>query len=100
MGSNIHPTDITKAATAISIVNNICSIFKYYVRGKESSQHHPIPSYKKDLQMIITILSEENLLQGEGKKRCHSCFKFTHGILDDFDKDKLKSWLVGCLTYA
>ena len=98
MGSNIQPSSLTKAAKAIGIVNNICSVFENEVRGKESAQHHPIPSYRKDLQTVITILAEENVLQNQGR-RSYSSFKFKCGILDDFDEEKLMSWLVNIVGF-
>ena len=105
MGSNIQPESILRAARAIGVVNNICHTFEKEVSGTAISGYHPIPSYKKDLLTIITILTEAKVLQQQQQSRVHSCskFKYKYCVLDYYNEEETISWLlqtVGSYIYS
>ena len=92
MGSNIQPTTIANVARAMGVVYDICSVFEKEIKVQEESGHHLKPSYQKDLQTILTVLSDEHILHEHGT-RFHFSFELKQGILHQYNEEATLSWL-------
>ena len=52
MGSNVTESSFKQAAASINVVNHICQKFEK-VQSKPSSSHHPYPSFKNDIILLL-----------------------------------------------
>ena len=69
MGANVTNKSISVAAKSIGVVNNICKAFESEVEAKSSSDHHPPPSFTRDLNMIIVVLNEQDVFSDHGTRK-------------------------------
>jgi len=93
MGANLTTKSIAVAAKSISIVNSICEVFENDVATtKVSSNHHPMPSFGKDFDMILQILTKQEVFVTKSS-RSHASYKQKRGLLQEYDDTKLTEWL-------
>ena len=92
MGSNIQPPSLVRAAKSIGVVHEICSLLEKEVRGKAESDRYLAPSFTKDFTLLLDELTNCEVFKKKAKRR-HPSFRFKHGLLEQFDKEKLLDWL-------
>ena len=62
MGGNVTPARIQKATKSIAVVHCVCEAFEIETVGHRHPDHHPYPTFEKDLAVIMKILEEEEVL--------------------------------------
>ena len=61
MGSNVQPSTLVRAAKAIGVVHDVCTIFEKEVKGLKNSGRHSKPSLTKDYKRIFGQLMESKV---------------------------------------
>lgn len=92
MGANVTDKSISVAAKSIGVVSNICKVFANEIEAECSSDHHPIPSFKKDLDLILTTLSEQDVFVNHGNRKLIGYNKH-HGLLEKYNYTNIQEWL-------
>ena len=88
-GANIRPESVEKAGQCLGIVQHVCEMFEKQTSQYPTSQHHPYPSFNKDLNTVIDVLEEESVFIPT-RKRQHASFKFETGLMAKLSKNELK----------
>ena len=90
MGANVKPKSIQKAGKALACLQHICHIFEHQTATSIHSDHHPVPKFGKDLQMILKLLEEENVFTPTLTRR-HASFSFTFCLMEKLSRqDQVK----------
>ena len=84
MGANITDKSISVAAKSIGVVKNICKVFKNEVEAQSSSYHHPSPSLKRDLDLILAALNEQDVFVDHGSREVAGYNKH-HDLLEKYN---------------
>ena len=92
MGANVTNKSISVAAKSIGVVNNICKAFESEVEAKSSSDHHPPPSFTRDLNMIIVVLNEQDVFSDHGTRKV-SGYNKCYGLLEKYNYANIQDWL-------
>ena len=79
-GTNIRPESVEKAGQCLGIVQHVCEMFEKQTSQYPTSQHHPYPSFNKDLNTVIHVLEEESVFIPT-RKRQHTSFKIETGLM-------------------
>jgi L1 cell adhesion molecule like protein len=90
LGSNINPKSIVRAGQTVGTVHRVCQVFEYETIGKLNNTHHPHPSFRKDLNLVLKVLHEESVFTPL-KERCHNTFKskLKNGLFQGCDRGKM-----------
>lgn len=96
MGSNVQPPSLVRAAKAIGVVHNVCTVVEEETRlgRKSASDRHSRPSSTKDVKLIVNQLVEADACAHSLTCRKHSTFKFKHCLLSSNDSEQLCTWIV------
>ena len=89
LGANITPQAIQKAGKTIAPVQHICRVFEQQTATQSVSGHHSIPSFSKDFNMILKLITDEKVLMPI-KVREHSTYKHSHTIIEKHSATELK----------
>lgn len=84
MGSNVTDKSISVAAKSIGVVSSICKIFENEVDAQCSSDYHPSPSFKKDLELILAALNEQDVFADHGNREVTG-YNTKHGLLEKYN---------------
>ena len=93
MGANVTDKSISVAAKSIGVVNNICKVFENEVDAQSSSDRHPSPSFKRDLDLILAALNEQDVFVDHGSRKVAGYNKH-HGLLENYNYANIQEWLV------
>ena len=90
MGANVRPAGIVKAGKALGPVEHVSQIFEQQTSHYTVQNHHPVPSFGKDLNTVLQVLQEEKVLvltPGQS----HKSFNANCALMKKFSrKDLLK----------
>ena len=94
MGANVTEKSISIAAKSIGVVNNICKAFESEVKAQSSSDHHPPPSFKRDLDLILVALNEQDVFADRGNRsRQVAGYNKCYGLLEKYNYANIQEWL-------
>ena len=93
MEANVTHKSISVAAKSIGVVNNICKVFENEVEAQSSSDRHPSPSFKKDLDLILAALNEQDVFVDHGSREVAGYNKH-HGLLEKYNYANIQEWLM------
>ena len=93
MGSNVTDKSISVAAKSIGVVSSICKIFENEVDAQYSSDCHPSPSFKKDLELILAALNEQDVFGDHGNRKVAG-YNRKHGLLEKYNFPNIQEWLI------
>ena len=95
LGSNIQPPTLCRAARAIGVVDNICSVFERETTGKRKgkSGRHSKPSSLKDHACILEQLLECQVYSQHHQRKHHGILLKTC-LMDSCDTEMIYEWMV------
>ena len=94
MGANVTEKSISIAAKSIGVVNNICKVFESEVEAQSSSDHHPPPSFKRHLDLILVALNEQDVFADSGNRsRQVAGYNKCYGLLEKYNYANIREWL-------
>ena len=93
MGSNISANSVSLAAKSIDVVNHVCNVFERSTGHTPDSELHPPPSFKRDCELVVGILSENEVFIFKNNTRLHNAFKLHKNIFHLLNYAGLLQWI-------
>lgn len=89
----VYPCNaINRAARSIRVLHDLCELFENECGKERESGNHNIPSFKKDVQMVVKVLVEGDVFTvKQGRK--YPSFKNFNTVLQQCPKEHLKQWI-------
>lgn len=73
-------------------IHQVCLNFEGETAKGSSSDHHPYPSFEKDLAKVVEVSEEEDILIPVRNWQ-HDSFKFKSSLLQKHSYDELLQWV-------
>lgn len=92
MGANVNPHSVVRAGKCVRIIHQVCLNFESETAKGIISDHHPYPSFEKDLAKVVKVLEEEDVLIPLNNRQ-HASFKLKSSLLRKHSYHELLQWI-------
>ena len=92
LGSNIKPQCVQTVGCTLGVISKLCSHFEDEADATKNKSFHTFPSFKKDLEMIVSLLVSDDVL-GESTPQKFRFYKSKTPLFLTLDWNKITEWL-------
>lgn len=89
LGANVTPKALQKAGRIVTPVQHVCQLFEQQTATNLPSDHHSIPSFGKDFDLVLNVLVEEKVFMPI-RVRQHKAFKFNCTLIEKYSVTDLQ----------
>lgn len=90
--SNVTSTAINRIGQSLGVVCHVCDTLEQEVQLQTTSGYHPLPSFSKDLELVLKCLKEEQVFKHKANRH-YKTITFKQGLLQEVDMSRVIDWL-------
>lgn len=92
LGANVAPSSVQRVAKSLGVVHAVCANFERDLELKPNKNHHTVPSFNRDLDIILTELEIADVYTQVGDRGISLAYNKTP-LLRSINWKNVKEWI-------